>query len=102
MNNFSYSSGISESFYGTKMHIISDNSGLFMIGFSTTTTICKYLHSTGVSQCQKIASFISYAFGQLMLSDNTFFFLAYDGASLYSLHSVKITYGSTSTDWANR
>ena len=61
-----------------------------------------YLFSTSASsQCQQIPNlgYFGYAYGQLKLSDNSFFMNGYHPSSPYPLHMYKLTFGQTSPDW---
>ena len=53
------------------------------------------------SQCQTINSFAGNAFGQLKISDTTFFMNGKDPIN-YNLHMYKFTFSNTSPDWANK
>ena len=55
--------------------------------------------SSSDSWWQKISNFYFYAFGQLKLSDSTFYFHGYDPSS-GDLHQYKFTFSNTSPDWA--
>ena len=60
-----------------------------------------YLYSSpSTADCQQITNFKDYAYGQLQLSDNSFFMLGSDLSSPYPLHLYKFSFGKTSTDWA--
>ena len=63
--------------------------------------ISKYLFSSSTSsQCQKMSNLASFAFGQLKLSDTSFFLLKNQPPYPYSLHFYKITFASTAPDMA--
>ena len=82
--------------------MISDGSGYYITGRDSTAvaSIWKYLFSTpSTSQCQLIPNFKDYAFGQLKLSDESFYMLGYH-SSTTSLHLYKLTFGNLSADWA--
>ena len=64
--------------------------------------ICKYIFSISNSaQCQEVTSIYLYAYGQLMLSSGTFYFVGYDSIS-YSLRFYKATFGNAFVDWGNK
>ena len=60
-----------------------------------------YTFSSSSAKCQKINS-INTGFGHLMISNSQFFVLGADSAAPYNLHMYKITFLSTSVDWANQ
>ena len=61
----------------------------------------QYLFSSPVNtQWQQISNFKQNAYGQLKLSDTTYFILGVDPLAPYSLHLYKLSFGSTSPDWA--
>ena len=81
---------------------MSDSSGYYFIGKDSSTsvaTLCKYIFSPSSAQCQPVTG-INTGYGHLMLSDTQFFLLGVD--SLYQLQMYKITFGSTSVNWANK
>ena len=63
------------------------------------STICKYTFSTSTTQCQ-IISGVYYGRGQLMLSSNQFFLFGHEASLPYNLLMYKITFSSTSPNWA--
>ena len=67
---------------------------------TSLANIWKYLYSTPASsQWQKLTNFSSYAYGQLKLSDTTFFLIGLDPSS-YDLHLYKHEFSSVSPTWA--
>ena len=87
-----------------KIHVLSDDSGYYVFGKDNTSiaNIWKYLFSSSTSaQCQKIIKFSNNAYGQLKLSDTSFFLLGND-PSTFVLHMYRITFSSTTPDWANK
>ena len=67
---------------------------------TSIANIWKYLYSTPTSsQCQKLTNFSSHAYGQLKLSDTTFFLIGLDPSS-YDLHLYKLEFSSVSPTWA--
>ena len=81
---------------------LSDNSGYYVSGTdgSTKVTFCKYLFSSSTSaSCQQLTNIVTYAFGQLKLSDTQIFLTGTDSSN-YNLHLYKITFTNTSPDWA--
>ena len=83
-----YSSVIRDGHTTLVIHVISDNSGYYLIGRGAPTfSIWKYLFSTPASsQCQEIPFSNLFGYGQLMISDTSFFLLTEDAASPYSVH----------------
>ena len=92
-------------YYYTKIHWLSDSSGYFIIGYKagvSHATIWKLLFSNpNSSQWQELSGMSEYAFGQLMLNDNQFYFVTGIHVSGNSLYFVKFTFGSAYTDWVN-
>ena len=74
-----------------------------MIGFnpSNVAKLCKYTFSSSTAQCQTISN-INTGYCHLMISNSKFFVLGADLASPYNLHIYKVTFSSTSVDWANQ
>ena len=72
-----------------------------MIGYnpSNIAKICKYTFSSSKAQCQTISN-INIGYCHLMISNNQFFLLGANPASLYNLRIYKITFSLTSVDWA--
>ena len=82
---------------------MSDNSGYIIIGRggSSKSNIWKYLYSSPTSsQWQQIVNFPQYSFGQLMLSDSSFFILSNDPISPYPLHFYSISFSLTAPTWS--
>ena len=101
--NSIYSTGIYGNNHDIKTWPLADLSGYFVIGFnpSNIAKICKYTFSSSSAQCQTISN-INTGYGHLMISNSQFFVLGADSASPYNLHIYKITFLSTSVDWANK
>ena len=99
-----YSSVIRDGHTTLVIHVISDNSGYYLIGRGAPTfSIWKYLFSTPASsQCQEIPFSNLFGYGQLMISDTSFFLLTEDAASPYSVHFYRITFSQTSPNWMNK
>ena len=51
------------------------------------------------ADCQEVNNMDNYCYAQIMLSDSSFLFQALD-KNTYYLRVLKMTYGSTSPDWA--
>ena len=100
-----FSSAIDGRSHWIKTHVLSDNSGYYIIGRNSGTniaTICKFTFSSpSSSQWQQIGTISNYEPGQLMLSDTKFFFFGVDSSSPYSLHLWTANFGGTSVNWAN-
>ena len=60
-----------------------------------------YTFSSSSAQCQTITN-INKGYGHLMVSNSQFFVLGVPSASPYNLQIYKITFLSTSVDWANQ
>ena len=75
------------------------NSRLFIIKFSLKYLMFLYIFSPSSAQCQPVTG-INTGYGHLMLSDTQFFLLGVDNS--YQLQMYKITFGSTSVNWANK
>ena len=60
--------------------------------------IWKYLIENSTWVCKILSSIKSNFYGQLMLSDNEFFFLVFDSA--ISIRFIKMTFGNSVTDWS--
>ena len=63
--------------------------------------ICKYTFSLSSAQCQTINN-MKYGYGHLMISNSQFFLLGAAPASPYNLQMYKITFLSTSVNWAKK
>ena len=98
-----YSTSISGSNYDIKTWPLADSSGYFVIGFdsSNIAKICKYTFSLSSAQCQTITNIIT-GYGHLMISNSQFFVLGVAPASPNNLQMYKITFSSTSVNWANQ
>ena len=101
--NSIYSTGISGQNGDIKTWPLADLSGYFVIGFdsSSIAKICKYTFSSSNAQCQTITN-INYGYGHLMISNSQFFVLGASSTSPYNLQMYKITFSSTSVNWANQ
>ena len=97
-----YRAGINGNSFEIKTYPLNDGSGYFVIGTDNTNyaTICKYTFLTSNAEWQLIPR-IYYGYGHLMISNNIIFLL---GIFLpnHDLHMYKITFSSTSPDWANQ
>ena len=84
---------------------MADLSGYFVTGRDSSASycaiICKYSFSSSSAQCQKIIS-INNSFEFLKISDSQLFVLGVASASPYPLHMYKITFNSSSVNWANQ
>ena len=63
--------------------------------------ICKYTFSSSSAQCQTITN-IFRGNGHLMISNSQFFIFSAAPSSPYDLQMYKITFLSTSVNWANK
>ena len=100
---FNFSSFLNGLSIDIKIHSISDSSGYYITGrdISQIPNIWKYLFSSPTScQCQQITNFFQNAYGQLKLSDTTFFMLGVHPSPTYQLHLYKLSFSNTSLDWA--
>ena len=81
---------------------MADLSGYFVIGIDSSNfaKICKYTFSLSNAQCQTISN-IQFGYGHLMISNSQFFVLGVT-TSPYNLQMYKITFLSTSVNWANQ
>ena len=98
-----YSSILDGSSSDIKMHVISDDSGYYVIGgdSSLIPNICKYLFSTpSISQCQQLPNLYQFAYGQLKLTESSYFFLSVSPLSPYPLRFYRVTFASLSPDWS--
>ena len=84
--------------------LLSDSSGYYITSKDLTSllaTIWKYLFNNPSNlQWQQLTTFSYYPFGQLQLSDNSIFMLNYEFYYPNPLHFYKITFFSTTPDWA--
>ena len=88
----------------TKVNLLSDNTGYYVIGAGSgnTAAMCKYLFSSPTtSQCQTVYNIYQNAFGLLMLSNTDFYLYGSDNNSPYTMYLYRFTFGSTSVSWAN-
>ena len=101
--NFIYSTGINGQNGDIKTWLLADLSGYFVIGYdsSSIAKICKYTFSLSSAQCQTISN-IKIGYGQQMISNSQFFVLGVTTTSPYNLQMYKITFLSTSVNWANQ
>ena len=87
-----------------KIKIMSDNSGYTIFGKDSSSNkviIWNYLYiSTISSQCKYIQSIFQTARGQIMISDDEFFFLGRFYLSPYSFRAYKFTFSKVGVDWA--
>ena len=81
---------------------LADNSGYFVNGYDSSNTpiICKYIFSSSNAQCQSVTN-IKYGFALLMISQTQLFILGASPTFPYAFHMYKLTFLSTSVDWAN-
>ena len=101
MTYFTYfSDNIQGNSHDVIVHIISDNSGYYILSYLTGTTIaiCRYLFLSSL-YCQTISSINTYPFSQLMLSNTEIFFVGANTASPYPFYYIKVTYESLNADW---
>ena len=62
-----------------------------------------YLFSIpSTAECQLISSIGLAEIGQLMLSDSQFFTISFDLSPPYNAYFIKLTFGSSTTDWTNK
>ena len=105
VSNLIYSNGLISGSSDIKVHATSTSSSYYIISSSPASSfvkkICKYTFSPVSSNCRSIPSMFHYALGQLMLSDTSFFIIAYDRTN-YDLHFIKFTFGNISVDWAKK
>ena len=102
--NTIYSTGINGvNTYDIKTWPLADSSSYFVIGYdgSNTAKICKYTFSLSSAQCQTITN-IKTGFGQLMISNSQFFILGVTINSPFNLQMYKVTFLSSSADWAKQ
>ena len=89
-----------------RIHILSNNTGYYIIGTSNAmrAVIWRYLFANFPrASCQEISSISYFAYGQLMLSDSEIFLLGMGAiASPHPLQMLKLTFGRSSTDWINK
>ena len=86
-------------------HILSDGSGYYIIGQDQNSMayLWKYLFSAiSSAQCQEITIFNLFAYGQLKITDSQFFLIGYEPSPNYHLQIIKVTFGNTAVDWANK
>ena len=98
-----YSSFLYGLSHDIKTHLLSDGSGYYITGQDSTerARIWKYLFTIPTtSQCQKITNIKYYLFGQIKLSEVSFFMLGTDPSAPGNLHIYKHTFGNTSPDWS--
>ena len=98
-----YSNSINGQSDSIMTHIPSDNSGYYIPSKdnSNAANLWKYQFSSSTTcQCQQITGIQNYLFGQLKLSDDSFFMLSNDPS--YTLHLFKIAFSSTSPVWARK
>ena len=101
--NSIYSTGIGGYSHDIKTWPLADLSGYFVIGYDSSTAIakiCKYTFSSSSAQCQTISNIYT-GYGHLMISNSQFFVLG-GAASPYNLQMYKISFSSTSVNWANQ
>ena len=98
-----YSSFLTGNSHDIKTHPLPDGSGYYIAGKDSSgkANIWKYLFtSSTTSQCQQLINAQQYLYGQIKLSEVTFFMLGYHPSSPYNLHIYKHTFGITSPDWS--
>ena len=83
--------------------MLSGSSGYYITGMDSLgkANIWKYLLSTLSScSCYQISNFSGFAYGQLRLSDTSFFMLGFNPSPSFKLHFYKYTFGNLSPDWS--
>ena len=98
-----YSSFLIGFWYDIKTHLLSDGSGYYITGSDTSPrgNIWKYLFtSPTTTQCQKIIDVQSFLYGQIKLSEVSFFMIGLGYPAPNSLHIYKHTFGNSSPDWS--
>ena len=78
-----------------------DNDGFFINGYSSgNSMLCRYTFSTSIAEWQVISN-VEFNLSQLMISQNQFILV---GGSLANrnIQIYKLTFSSTSVDWANK
>ena len=101
-----YSSGVlnsnADDFH---VHVLSDSSGYFILGLKiskpSSDYIWKYLHSSSNAQWQEVTSVDSNVFAPLVWNNDQIFFIGLDSIK-EAMHFYKITFGSSSVDWAKQ
>ena len=82
---------------------MSNNLGYYIISLdhiSGRPSIWRYLFSTpSTTQCQKFPDQSQILYGQLKLTDNSFFIISNDNISPYSLHLYKATFLTSIPNW---
>ena len=82
---------------------MSNNTGLYLISknrSSLKVNIWRLMYSpSAIADCQEVSNMDGFCYAQVMLSDSSFFFQALD-TNTYYLRVLKMTYRSTSADWA--
>ena len=86
--------------------MLSDNSGYYLISYSTTKTkvvIWKYLLSSpSTTSCQSCSNTSSLNNIQLYLGNNQFYLLTKESTANVDLLMIKFTYASTSVTWSRK
>ena len=99
------SSDISGGNDSIRPHVLSDNSGYYIMGRSTSSyaILWKYLFSSPSSYyCQEIPTIVNFSVSQKLISSSEFFLQGVGPSLSYYLYTYKIQFGSTSVTWANR
>ena len=101
-----HSTNLSGNTPAIQIHVLSDNSGYYVITKLTSSAkvnVWKYLFSSKLtSSCQEGSTLEGYSYTQLLLSDTQIFFIAEDTGSPFTIHMYKLTFGNTTPDWASK
>ena len=105
-SNFEYSPNIVSSYDHTRVHVLSDNSGYYVIMQYTSDSpphVMKYLFSSPASnQNYSLVGTNIQLLGSLKITDTEFLWISYTSGSILDALFVKFTFARASADWTNK
>ena len=101
---FLFSPTFSSGYPDTKIHVLSDNSGYFVIQLYSTQTprVMRYLFSSSTNQQYALTGMYNVAYGTLLISNTELFWITRINTSPLNAVFIKLTFMNLSSDWAKQ
>ena len=101
----SYSPSFYPGYNDTKVLVISDNSGYYVIqkySPDSNPHVLKYTFSSPTNQHYRLSNQVVYSYATLMISDTELFWISKINSSPFNAAFVKLTFTNSSADWAKQ